>query len=306
MKSFESSFSEDGIEIRLTETKQKILRKTRSNARVKDWVSSGDPEILRGLAALGSRIEIAAAEDEEYVSLSHEQGAQLSNLQAKALGLPPSIPFQLRIWSSGSWVDDSYTLNSEFLDRGQPLYLDERVGCFARVGRVLYRIPHEIFSLVELVKAFPIVRDDKIACLAEIGQKIGDPSLADGAVLADEQIANIKIRHVSGFSASVSGSLEDPKFLRLFSLVVALNRQSHLAAFLTKRSKFLVRDRPVRLSLNFSNRKTPSRLTFFRRANTFLSTLRSAQRFQLFEGCVPQMLRVDVPFSSRRRRSSRV
>ena len=44
-----------------------------------------------------------------------------------------------------------------------------------------------------------------------MAQLLGNSRTSDLKVLPDDHVANIRIRHVAAFSASVGGSLEDPE-----------------------------------------------------------------------------------------------
>ena len=113
-----------------------------------DWQASNDPSILRGLVALSPILQEAENLDESSLTLSHSFVAELSDIEAKSLELPLTVPYQLRIWDEGNWVDDTYELHSEFLDRGQPVFIDERVGCLVKVGRYSYHVPSPLYDLM--------------------------------------------------------------------------------------------------------------------------------------------------------------
>jgi hypothetical protein len=211
MNVFSHEIKRDGVALRLSTSKRKFLSSQQISLKVGDWSSSGDKGLLRGLAALGPVLQEVDDLDIEELLLSHDRVAALSDGDARALGLPSSVPYQLRVWGTGNWVEDSYTLNSEFLDQGQPVFIDERIGSFVRVGRILYRVPDPLFSIINEVAEFPDVRDQKIEAQARIAETLGASTIGTARLNPDEQVANMRIRHVAGFSASVSGSLDDPK-----------------------------------------------------------------------------------------------
>jgi len=213
MNAFSYENIPDGVVIKLSRTSQRLFSKNESSLNVVDWESFGDKDLLRGLAALGPTLQDVENPNVDHVVISHEQSAAMSDADAKALGLPPSIPYQLRVWGTGRWVDDSYDLNAEFLDHGQPIFIDNRVGSFVEIGRLRYRIPEPLFSIISEVAQIQSTdpRDKKIETQARIGELLGSNQLGTARLDSDEQIANIKIRHVAGFSASVTGTLEDPQ-----------------------------------------------------------------------------------------------
>ena len=111
------------------------------------------------------------------------------------------MPYQLRVWSTGNWSDDTYILNTEFTEQGQPVFVDARDGAIITVGRISYRLPTPIYDIIELVAHFPPDRDGKIEAHARLAQLLGDSTTSDLKVLPDDHVANIRIRHVAAFSA---------------------------------------------------------------------------------------------------------
>ena len=210
MKSFSHDITHDGVLLRLSDSKRSLLSTNNIPLKVCDWSSSGDTELLRGLAALGGILADQDANSEQ-VLLAHAQAAAMSDSDARALGLPVSVPYQLRVWSEGNWTDDTYDLRSEFLDSGKPVYIDRRSGAFIFVGRLVYRIPDPLFTIIEEVSAFPVDRDGKIESQARISEILGDSKLGAAKLNPEEQVANIRIRHAAGFSAAITGSLDDPE-----------------------------------------------------------------------------------------------
>lgn len=210
MKSFSHEVTHDGLLLRLSESKRSLLSKKNIPLKIKDWSSSGDPDLLRGLAAIGEFLMEQSGESEEIL-LPHAYAATMSDGDARALGLPVSVPYQLRVWGEGNWIDDTYDLKSEFLDGGKPIYVDSRNGAFVFVGRLVYRIPDPLFTIIEEVNAFPDDRDGKIEAQARISEILGESTLGTAKLAPEEQVANIRIRHVAGFSAAITGSLDDPQ-----------------------------------------------------------------------------------------------
>jgi hypothetical protein len=210
MKTFSYEIADDGVQLRLSEKKRSLLSSQNIPLKVSDWSSSGDPELLRGLAAIGSHLQELDDHNAQEILLTHDNVARLSDAQANALGLPISIPYQLRVWGTGSYVDNSYDLNSEFLDAGTEVYIDQRIGSFAVIGRIRYRIPDPLYSIIEEVQNFPSDRDGKIEAQAQLSELLGQDKLGTAKLNPDEQVASIRIRHVAAFSAAVSGSFEEP------------------------------------------------------------------------------------------------
>ena len=99
------------------------------------------------------------------------------------------------------------------MDKGHGVYIDRRIGSILEIGRKRYRIPDPLYSIISEVASFNPndSKDSKIEAQAKISEILGNNKVGRASLDSDDQIANIKIRHVSGFSASVSGTLEDPQ-----------------------------------------------------------------------------------------------
>lgn len=251
MKTFNTEVSNTGITFSLSEKKKSLFRDRELKFQVNAWSATGDAEILLGLAALGNAIQDLDSTYTDKVRLDHNAVAELDDAQAKALGLPPSVPYQLRIWSEGSWLNNSYTLNSEFLDGGHPVYVDRREGSIITIGRINYRLPNPIFALIEEVSAFPSSRDEKLESQSRISSWLNSSSLSESSLIAEEQVANIRIRHIAGFSSSISGSMEDPTLLPVLFSKRAVESVSLSGDLLDETHQVLTSEQSVIFSQQF-------------------------------------------------------
>ena len=114
MKFFSYEASTDGVELALSEEYRRFLSKGSKKLSIKDWRNEGDESIARGLVTLAPIFQELAEEqvDKESLSLSHSFIAGLGDVQAASIGLPPSIPYQLRVFSTGTMVDGTYAINA--------------------------------------------------------------------------------------------------------------------------------------------------------------------------------------------------
>ena len=154
MNIFTFELGDDGLVLRLNEKKRKLFTTSEQPLKVKDWSSLGNRDVFRGLAAIGTSIQEVENLDTDEILISHDQIAALSEADAQALNLPVSVPYQLRVWGSGSWYNNSYDLNSEFLDKGQSVYIDRRIGSILEIGRKRYRIPDPLYTIISEVASF--------------------------------------------------------------------------------------------------------------------------------------------------------
>jgi Holliday junction resolvase-like predicted endonuclease len=198
----------DGISISLVREERSLLKSTTTVIPISDWVSGGDASVLIGLSALAELLQDVADQSTTSVLMPHYDVSNLSEQQAKALNLPLSIPFQLRVWSEGRVLDNSIQLQSEFLDMGREIFIDNRMGSILTIGRASYRLPSPLYQLCEIVRHFPEDKDSKLEFMSEASALLGINSTG---ITSDDLLANIKLRHVSAFSATVTGNLDDPE-----------------------------------------------------------------------------------------------
>lgn len=208
MNKFEWTSTHDGVLLSMVSSKESLMRSTKTSLPISDWASGGDNSVLIGLAAVTELLQDVSDLSATSIGISHSFVSSLSEQQARALNLPLPVPFQLRVWSDGRVLDNSLQLQSEFLDMGRQVFIDERIGSIIYVGRSIYRLPSPLYQLCEIVRRFPEGKDAKLEAISEASVLLGLDSVM---TTSDELLANIKLRHVSAFSASVTGSLGDPK-----------------------------------------------------------------------------------------------
>ena len=221
MKYFSYEPTVEGVELTLSEEYRRFLSKSSKKLSVRDWRNDGDENIARGLVTLASIFQELTEEqiEKESLAISHEFVAGLGDVQAASIGLPPSIPYQLRVFSTGTLVDGTYAINAEFLDRSNYVFIDDRRGSIARVGRINYRVPSPIFDILEEVRAFDVGlnRDLVLETTARIVDLFGRDRDSLCAIEPEKALANISIRHASGFSAAVTGQIHtDPEIKPVF------------------------------------------------------------------------------------------
>jgi hypothetical protein len=208
VNSFQWSVSSEGLVISLVSRSKSFLKSTQKLLPIEEWESGGNTSVLIGLAALTETIQDLEDMSATSVLLSHSQVAGLTEQQAQALNLPLSVPYQLRVWSEGRVLDNSIQLQSEFLDMARPIFVDNRIGSILTVGRSQYRIPSPLYELCGIVRDFPETSDGKLEAIGKASELL---DLETEGVASDNLLANVKLRHVAAFSASVTGDLGDPE-----------------------------------------------------------------------------------------------
>jgi len=208
VNTFEWTNTTDGVVMSLVRREKSLLRSSSSSLPIADWESGGDNSVLIGLSALTELLQDVVDTSATGILIPHFDIANLSEQQARALNLPLSVPFQLRIWSEGRVLDNSIQLQSEFLDMGREIFVDSRMGSIISIGRSDHRLPNPIYQLCEIVRHFPEQKDAKLESISEASALL---ELDSARTASDDLLANIKIRHVAAFSAAVSGNLDNPE-----------------------------------------------------------------------------------------------
>lgn len=206
----------DGVRLKLASETKRWFVTNSTNLKVSDWLSGGDSRVRRGLLALTEQLEDLSDEERnsEELFLSHSFVASISELSASALNLPSAVPYQLRVFSEGKVIDESFQLNSEFLDGDRPLFHDGREGSILRIGRVFYRIPSPMFDILEEVKSPADGRDELLEKIARISELFGVDADSASKIEPDKALSNMRIRHASGFSSSVHGEISSDPILK--------------------------------------------------------------------------------------------
>ena len=208
MNSFQRELSEDGVEIFLISISKSFLKSTEKTLPIEEWCSEGNAKALIGLSALTEYLQEQEEALSSSIQITHSKVAEMTEQQALALNLPISVPFQLRVWSEGKLINNTFQLQSEFLNMGQPVYVNKRVGSILEIGKTKYRIPSPLYDLCEIVKHFPEDSEGKLEAISKASAILG---LESAGIASDQQLRNVKLRHVSAFSASISGNLDDPE-----------------------------------------------------------------------------------------------
>ena len=211
MIAFESYASHDGVNLQLSKKKRQFFRKNSIPLKIENWISDGDIDVRRGLVALADILQDEDDLTKDFITLPFETVANFTEAEANALNLPKAIPYQLRIWSTGTLLDNTYVIQCEFVNNGKYIFLDNRVGCIQEQGAIHYRIPSPMFDVIELIKYFPDKKNEKLEAISKISEILQLDASSEDNFDPENSLANIRLRHASGFSASIKGNLDDPE-----------------------------------------------------------------------------------------------
>ena len=257
MKIFKYDLFEDGLHVSLLSEDKSIFKTKTNPLPIELWNSDGDSTILRGLTALNEYLQDNDDLSAFKIIVPHSQVAAMSVMDAEALNIPPSVPYQLRIFSEGRLNDNSFQVGSEFLDLSHPVFIDSRIGSIIEVGRVHYRLPSPLYELCEIVENFPVNNDEKLEVISQVGSLLGIQSSDE--VVADNLLANIKLRHVAGFSASVKGTLDDPDLSPVLFSKYIVSKSEGSDEVIDEAQQLLLPDQGMSFSDQFKSKKSAKR-----------------------------------------------
>lgn len=203
-----------GVELFLTEEKRTLLLKRVSERLdVDKWDVQEDLHALSGLAKLASLIEAAEhsvtpqepttrvlLEGDGYF-IPHPVIAEMTEGQALSLGLPASVPFQLRIATTGPLLELNTNIRAKWFSSGRQVQI-QRIGSILEVGDSQYRVPDPIFSALDAIDAFnesdaPTV-DERMENLAGLNQLLqSEPSKS---IDLENTLKDLRISHATAFS----------------------------------------------------------------------------------------------------------
>jgi SNF2 family DNA or RNA helicase len=211
----------DGILLRLSETTKRVFRSdVKTEVLADQWVGS----CPSALAAL-TRLEIAVLDGEAGISvladksayhMSHAFLASLSDAQAQALGLPSTVPFQLRIEFSGPFTDPKTTVTAQWYKSNGTRVKGVDVGAVAQFGDQYYRLPQTLYDLLAKVDQFNDAQDTDLdgSVLALTELQLALSNITGKEVQKDRQMSQLRLSHAASMSLDIelrkNGPLFDP------------------------------------------------------------------------------------------------
>ena len=124
------------------------------------------------------------------------------------------------------------------------------------MGRYRYRIPSPLYELIDEVSKFYLLdRDGKIESCSRINNLLDVDSEHTKNIDPEKTVANIRIRHVSGFSAGVVGSIEDPELSAVLFANHAIEEAENRGEILSEAQQILQPDQVNSFNKEFYNSK---------------------------------------------------
>ena len=218
MKYFTYEIADTGVELRLRERTKKFFSASEKTLSVSDW---GDASSLAITMAVGLLHSIADEHSEKCHQLSTRDGyflsyeliASFSELEAKALNLPSTLPYQLIIEERNAIGTPDYTVNWSLYKRNRPLQF-KRKGCLLIGYEEIYRLPSAFLNIIELIDQYNesgnSAFDPKIAFLVELKSLL--PEDVNNQISVEGEISKIELRHAAAFSLKIAGSKDSMSF----------------------------------------------------------------------------------------------
>ena len=148
--------------------------------------------------------------DGDAALMLHSVVAELEEPQATLIGLPPSIPHALEIKSSGTIDEKDFSLKIRWLRYGTSLIQLKVIGSIAIEGDHQYRIPGDLFQLIQSVDAFEkadtSTREDRITHWQPIQKILERLTSGSKNVRPDGYIKDLRIFHAASLSFSAEFS----------------------------------------------------------------------------------------------------
>jgi SNF2 family DNA or RNA helicase len=210
-----------GILLRLTVTTKRLLRTdVESQVLADKWVDT----CPHALAAL-TRLELAVLDGEAGISvladnsayhISHAFLASLSDAQAQALGLPSTVPMQLRVEFSGPFSDANTKITAQWHKANGIRVMGNDEGAIIKFGEQHYRLPQSLFELLQKIDQFNDAQqgelDDSLLALSELQLTLS--KITGEAVHKDRQMKQLRLSHAASMSLDIelrnTGPVFDP------------------------------------------------------------------------------------------------
>src|SRR5262245_19630410 len=181
-----------------------------------DWSEVASDVAFTGLARILPLIEQDEAEaiiEGDGVRLSHRIIADLTEPQAVALGLPPSVPFSLSIETDKLITDPSFTIRYGWVETANRPVSSTRRGAILQRGTQTYRVPNPLWSIIESIDAFEKAdnADDgkRFSALSRLQQYF--PTEEQERLKIDGYLKRFRVLHATAFSLHL-GTTEDRSF----------------------------------------------------------------------------------------------
>ena len=139
--------------------------------------------------------------------------SRLTDAQARALNIPGIFPYSIKLKSHSNIGSPNYRIEWQAFGNGRQLNVD-RIGCFLKLGKELYRVGRPIWSIIECIDQFDFSTsnsfEEKTTFVAELKSLL--PQADNSAIQFDGELAAISLHHAAAFSLQITGSKSSLSF----------------------------------------------------------------------------------------------
>jgi SNF2 domain-containing protein/helicase-like protein len=179
------------------------------------WIDSATPTQLHALSKI--REWAAQNEDEaritgDEVFLGNAAIARLSDTHARALGLPTSCPFAIRLESETHVKSADFRVNIRWVRQGGIPVRTKQNGAFLRNAGILYRVPSPLFEITQLAADLgqELADDDRLAAYGSLVSSLRQH--IDPSINADDYLDRVTVYHAAAFSLQLGISNDELDF----------------------------------------------------------------------------------------------
>ena len=202
-----------GIQLQmLLEQKGLLWGKTNtSDVPLSDWCSDNQLNIVSALARIDAMAESPddlthELNDGSGYLVSDQTLSELTEAQASSLGLPSTIGFELRISMTGPLVKPDTSIQATWHKRsGQRLQIS-RTGALAFNGKDQFRIPFELFQVLECIDAVNAwdgsSLDERLTLISAL--KLELTRLTGVKINIEKQLDEMNLMHASSVSLDLT------------------------------------------------------------------------------------------------------
>jgi hypothetical protein len=213
---FSPSTDPEGVVIKLARERRGLFRRAEMAVSTAEWPDFDAFAALSGVAHLRAMVEAEdgqarALPDGTGYLISHPAVSTLTETQAHGLGLPPAVPFDLRISTRSHVGASDYVVYATWMATGGRSLLSRRTGAILEVAGIAYRVPERMFAILEAVDAVngaaSTVQADRLTALAALRALL--PESSGERILMEAPLEEMRLSHATAFSLRIEARPDD-------------------------------------------------------------------------------------------------
>lgn len=207
---------DDGVVIKLSRRRRRLFKHAEEVLLTGHWPALESYAAVGGIAHLKLLIQqddgrARLLPDGSGYLLAHAATSELSEVQAHGLGLPPAVPFDLRISTRGHVGSDEYGVVTKWLGQtGRPLNAT-RTGAILDVEGSPHRVPSRLLSILEAVDELNEVAAQGYAARVDALARLRAilPEQSERGLEMESALEDMRLSHATAFSVHCELSAGD-------------------------------------------------------------------------------------------------